>query len=196
MKFALVIVLVTVFGLGGIAAAGQNAGSAKVAVHVLPHASRTCTKNFPAIADCEDIVTTEATADVDAFPVFFDLVEYQGLEYAMTWPGLYSCAFTSCSDLTIGGVVNTGDGISHAWQECQTGAVAIAGFGWIYDYGMICIVPHPENDSVYVADCEGVIDVTVMEYCAGIGGHSGDDPCEPTAVERTTWGNIKGMFQE
>ena len=88
--------MITVIGvalIGGEALAGLNA-NAKVAVHVIPHASRSCTKSYPTITACEEIIYTEAGADVDAFPVFFELAEYQGLDYGMTWPdGIYTPNF-------------------------------------------------------------------------------------------------------
>jgi hypothetical protein len=181
--------------LSATAFAGLNAGVGKVAVHVLPHAARTCTKNFPVITGCQDIVTTEPSPDADAFPVFFDLVEYQGFDYGMTWPGMYSCAFTSCSPLTIGGIVWPGDGVSHAWTVCQPGPVAITGFGWIYDYGIICVVPHPEPGTINIGDCQAELDHPICVFCAGIGGFIGDDPCWPTGTEQSTWGSIKSMFE-
>jgi hypothetical protein len=175
--------------------AGLNSGVAKVAVHVLPHASRSCVKNFPTIAGCSDIITTETSSDVDAFAVFFDMVEYQGFDYGMTWPGLYSSVFTSCSDLTIGGIVNTGEGVSHAWYVCQNSAVAIPGWCWIYDIGAVCVVPHPAAGGPTIGDCHAGDDLPVGNFCAGIGDSIGDDPCTPTAAEATTWGAIKGMYR-
>jgi hypothetical protein len=158
--------------------AGKNAGLAKVAVHVIPHGSRSCTKGFPAgIAACGDVIFTEAGADADCFPVFFDLVEYQGCEFGMSWPGLYSTVFTSCSDLTIGGITFSGDGVSHAWTTCQAGPVCMPGWAWIFDYGQVCVSGHPEHGSVYVSDCDGALDEPIANSCAGIGGTEGDDPC-------------------
>jgi hypothetical protein len=167
----------------------------KVAIHALPHASRSCTKSFPVIADCAEIVTTEPGPDADCFPVFFDLVEYQGFDYGMTWPGMYSCVFTSCSDLTIGGIVWPGDGVSHAWTACQTDPIAITGWGWIYDYGMVGVVDHPEALDINIGDCQGDFNQPLCSYFAGIGGYIGDDPCEPTATKSTSWGGIKAMYK-
>jgi hypothetical protein len=196
MTKSLLMVLAVSLILGANAFAGQNAGVAKVAVHVIPHASRSCTKSFPSITGCADIITTEAGPDVDAFPVFFDLVEYQGFDYGVTWPGPYSCVFTSCSDLTIGGIVNTRDGISHAWFVCQPGPVAITGWGWISGHGLVCIVPHPTMGGPQVGDChQGEPDGMIYNFCAGIGDSVGDDPCAAVATEPTTWGAIKGMYR-
>lgn len=147
LAIGLVSLLVSTSAFGG-----ANSGVAKVAVHVVDHSSRSCSKNMPTITSCEDIITTNAGYNVDFFPVFFDLVEYQGIEYGVTWNGS-SCTFTSCSDLTIGDIVNAGDGVSHAWSECQSGPVAIPGFGWIYSYGSICIVPHPAAGGPNIGDC-------------------------------------------
>jgi hypothetical protein len=173
---------------------GINA-DAKVAVHVLPHASRTCAKNFPTLTDCADIQTTEPAMDIDAFPVFFDLIEYQGFDYGLMWPGMSSCAFTSCSDLAIGTITWSGDGISHAWYACQAGPVAMCGWGWIYDEGMVCVSPHPSAGGPNIGDCSGDLNAVVCDFCAGIGGFIGDDPCEPTGTEPASWGSIKAMFK-
>ena len=167
----------------------------KAAVHALPHTSRSCTKNFPVIVSCGEIITTEPSQDTDCFPVFFDLVEYQGFDYGMIWPGMYTCVFTSCSDLTIGGIVNPGDGVSHAWTVCQAGPVAIPGWGWIYDYGMVGVVDHPEVLDINIGDCQGDFNQPLCSYFAGIGGYIGDDPCEPTATKPTSWGGIKAMYK-
>jgi hypothetical protein len=190
--FAIALVLSVV---GATAFAGQNAGLGKAAVHVLDHASRTCTKSFPTITGCSDIQTELAGPDADCFPVFFDLVEYQGFDYGMTWPGMYTCAFTSCSDLAIGTIQSPGDGISHAWYVCQAGPVAITGWGWIYDYGAVCLTAHPTAGGPNIGDCAGALDMPVRTFCAGIGGEPGDDPCEPTYIQPTTWGAIKEMFK-
>jgi hypothetical protein len=195
MKKALVLAVALTLILSASALAGANAGIGKVGVHVLPHASRTCAKNFPVITFCADIITTEPGPDVDAFPVFFDLVEYQGFDYGMTWPGMYTCAFTSCSDLAIGTITHPGDGISHAWYACQPGPVAICGWGWIWDYGIVCVVPHPTAGGINIGDCSGFIDGPICIFCSGIGGYIGDDPCWPTATEQSTWGDIKGIFK-
>jgi hypothetical protein len=179
------------------AQAGLNAG-ARMTFHVIPHTSRSCTKGFPVITGCEDIVTTEAAAEVDAFPVFYDLVEYQGFDYGMTWPGMYTCTFTSCSDLTIGGIVNPGDAISHAWYACQSKTIAIPGWGWITDYGLICAVPHPLFGHVNAGDCQGGTTPdsipSGMHCCAGIGGALGQNACG-CATEPCTWSGIKQMFR-
>jgi hypothetical protein len=194
MKKVIVVALLLTLAASTTCLAGANPMAAW-AVHVLPHGSRTCAKNFPVITGCEDMITTEPGADVDAFPVIYNLVEYQGFDYGMTWPGLYSCAFTSCSDLAIGTIVWPGDGISHAWYTCQPGPIAITGWGWIYDHGLICLAPHPTAGGPNVGDCAGQIDFACPGACAGIGGFIGDDPCLPSSgTESSSWGAIKGLF--
>jgi hypothetical protein len=194
MKRALVLAIALTLILSACAWAGANP-NAKAAVHVLPHASRSCTKNFPVILDCGDIITTEPSPDVDAFPVFFDLTAYQGLDYGMTWPGTYSCVFTSCADLAIGNIVWSGDGISQAWLACVVDSVCVAGWAWIYGSGIVCIAPHPEAGGPTIGDCTPEPDSLICNFCAGIGGYFGDDPCLPTATEPSTWGSIKRMFR-
>jgi hypothetical protein len=176
MKTAIQLVLAAMI-VPGSSDAGVNAYVAKGAVHVEPHMARTCADGLPAIASCEDIVTTEPGADVDVFPVFYDLVEYQGFDYALDWPGTGSCAFTSCSDLTIADIVHPGDGIAHAWYTCQPGPVAVPGWGWIQDYGTVCLIDHPTAGGINVGDCQGVIDIVAVVCSTGIGGSLGGDPC-------------------
>jgi hypothetical protein len=177
MKRTLTVGMILVLCLSGAALAGANYRSAKASLHVLPHASRSCTENLPVITGCEDIMTTEPGTDVDVFPVFYDLVEYKGFDYGLTWPGAYSCTFTSCSPLVIGGIVNPGDGVAHAWYTCQQGPVAVPGWGRIQDSGTISFVPYPGEDTVNVGDCLGILDDVCVTSHAGIGGASGGDPC-------------------
>ena len=199
-----IAVMLCILFVGSIAAyAGPNA-DAKVSLHVLPHDTRSCTKNFPAISSCSEIIVTEASSGVDVFPVFFDLAELGGCEYSLTWPGAYTCAFTSCSDLTIGGIVDSGDGISHAWSTCQTEDFVITGWGWFEFFvaTRLCVAKHPapEIDGVQVGDCtprpNTELDILPPDNygCAGINGETGDDPCE-LAVSPATWSQIKSMYK-
>ncbi len=196
----LAIAAILVIMMASLLYAGANE-NVKVTVHVLPHASRSCSKNFPTINGCEDIITSTDDVNVDFFPVFFDITTdgattgWQGCEYGVMWEGT-TCMFTSCSDFNIGDIVNPGDGISHAWTECHYSSVAIPGFGWVYSYDLICIVPHPEAGYVKIGDCEAVEDTLppISRGCAGTNGNTGDDPCA-LSVKATTWGQIKSMFK-
>jgi hypothetical protein len=183
-------------GWSGLAMAGANWLS-KGAIHVLAHEARTCTENYPVIGGCADIVTTYPGNSVDAFPVFYDMVEYQRIDYALMWPGSQSCVFTSCSDHVAGTIVWPDDGVSHTWDVCHSGPVVIPGWAWIQDTGLIHLKPHPTIGGVYVYDCNGEPDNPCYNYAAGIGGYIGDDPCEPidpSAAESDTWSSIKSLF--
>jgi len=158
--------------------AGQNP-DAKVALHVKAHNAKQTCQSLPAIVDSSEIVTTYGGSSVDFFPVFFNLTEYLGVQYGIGWPDwTYSCAFTSCSDLVIGGIEWPGDGISHAWTDCQSAVVAIPGWGWVYadSAGLMCIVPHPESEVIQVLDCGESLDGPIDNFCAGVYGAIGDSP--------------------
>ncbi|MGD9140724.1 MAG: hypothetical protein PVJ42_04210 [bacterium] len=160
--------------------AGHNFDG-KVAVHVLPHEDRTCSKAFPVISYCGEIITTyEGCGDIDFFPVFFNLNGYTGMNYGMIWPGSGSCLFTSCSDFKIGDFTWSGGGMAQVWGECQGGPVGIPGWGWIScdEPGQICVVEHPENYVLSVADCLYQEDEMRKSFCAGVCGAGGMDPCE------------------
>jgi hypothetical protein len=129
--------------------------------------------------------------------IMFDLVEYLGTEYGMCWPQwTYSAAFTSCSDLVIGAIAWPGDGASHTWTSCQPRPVAVSSFLWLYadGPGMICPCPHPVSGVNQVLDCSEGLDDPICLFCAGVYGAVGDDPCDPTGTEPSTWGGIKALF--
>jgi uncharacterized repeat protein (TIGR01451 family) len=182
-RLAWMIVLAVAGALISLSPACTRGGpnqNAKVAVHVMPHdGGRTCNEGMPEISGCADVSTTLAgCGDIDFFPVFLEVSEYQGIEYGVTWPGSYSCAFTSCSDLKIGDVIWPGDGVSHAWFDCQPGPVAIPGWAWINvnDSGHIRIVPYPRTGEITIGDCTSQLDDIEHVYCAGVCGALGDDP--------------------
>jgi uncharacterized repeat protein (TIGR01451 family) len=174
------------------ASAGNNR-NAKVAVHVLPHDDlRTCSHNFPEISDCHDISTTSGgCGGIDVFPVFFDIDEYLGVQYGLSWPASGSCAFTTCSDLHIGDITQAGDGISQVWFACKVASAVIPGFGWIDcpEPARVCVIPHPETGYIDILDCNDDLDQPVAVFCAGVCGETGDDPCEtvfvPLGLEKT-----------
>jgi hypothetical protein len=192
------IVYVCVLSVWSVLFAGNNP-EAKAAIHVRPHIPHAgCNV---AINGCEDIVTTEASFSVDAFPVFFNLNEYKGCSYSLDWPDWsYSAMFTSCSDFVIGYIYHPGHAqvAVHTWDYCQTG-MCIPGYVWLYaDYaGMICPAwPNTPGFCLCVVDCEGGFNPPVRTYCAGIYGAIGDDPWCTNATEPTTWGDIKSLFGE
>lgn len=197
---AIVCAAVVVAAWAGISQAGANI-EAKGVVHVLPHDVRTCAQNFPVIDGCEDIITTELGTSIDAFPVFFDLIEFQGMDYALFWSGSESCVFSSCSDGVAGDVVWPNDGVSHTWESCQSGPVAIPGWIWIdtHDTDWIFLVSHPISGRVLVHDCHGGYDGVCCPYMSAVGGDFiGDDPCapvDPSASGSDTWSELKSLFR-
>ena len=196
MKRVLVAAVALTLVLSAVAFAGNNP-AAKVAVHVRAHNAKLgC--NYGTITICDEIVTTEAGFSVDAFPVFYDLVEFLGCEYGLCWPAwAYSAAFSSCSDLVIGVVDWPGTGASHTWTACQAG-VCVPSFVWLYADapGLICPCVNPESGQISVLDCAEGLDSPVGIFCAGVYGETGEDPCEPvTATETSTWGAIKNIFR-
>jgi len=196
MKRVLVIAVALTLVLAAVALAANNPLT-KVAIHVRAHNAKLAC-NYGTIVTCADIVTTEPGFSVDAFPVFFDLNEYLGCEYAICWPAWnYSAAWNNCADLVIGSITESGQGASHTWLGCQPGPVAVPSFLWLYaDFaGMICPCPHPISGLCSVLDCAEGIDDPMCIFCAGVYGNVGDDPCEPTGTQPSTWSEIKGMFE-
>ena len=202
MRNASIVSVILIFGLTSVGLTGPNA-SVRVAVHVLPRdCDRGCSRKFPEISDpCNIKATQEGCGDFDFFPVFYDLNECLGVQYAVVWPGSYSCIFSMCAFSHIGEIVWPGDWIAQCFEDCQTGFSVIPGWGWITvnEPGRICIAPDPFSGQIKVLDCScGQIDNPVATYCAGVCGAEGDDPCTESiakATEATTWGAIKGMFR-
>jgi hypothetical protein len=193
------IFLILVFVSGSTVHGGANIEH-KVAVHVLAHQARTCSKAFPAISSCEDIITTYAgQGDIDVFPVFYELTGVTGIEYGLMWPEEWgTCVYTKCAgEFSIGEIVNPGDGVAQTWSECQEVSVVVAGFGWLAaaDSGKVYIVPKPGGGIIGAVDCAYIEDAPIDTVAAGIGGASGDDPCE-TFLDRgaNNWGEIKDLF--
>jgi hypothetical protein len=175
--------------LGGLASAGVNP-NAKVAVHVLPHETRSCDVNFPTIDSSSEINHTyQDCGDVDFFPVFYGLIAYQGVDYGVTWPEEWgSCEFTTCHDgLTIDlydnygdpEVFDPGDGLAQAWFDCQEGSIVIPGYGWLSATtpGRICMVRGLHfYVAPVIADCNEGEDAVTESFCGGVCGAVGDRP--------------------
>jgi hypothetical protein len=184
--------------LSAVAFAGNNP-IAKVAIHVRAHNAKLACTLSPAIVGCADVVTSEPGFSVDAFPVFYDLVEYKAVDYGICWPAwTYSAAFTNCADLVIGAIVFPGDGASGAWFACETG-VCVPGFVWLYadGPGLICPCPYPPTGMITLVDCNQGTDAPCGIFCAGVYGEVGEDPCDAgaSATEQSTWGEIKAIFE-
>lgn len=204
MRKALLISFCLVCILSTAAAAGNNP-DAKVAIHVRVHTAKgDCNTAFdPATGTCLDLVTTVAGFSFDAFPVFFDLTEYKGCAYALTWPDwASSAAFNNCADFVIGGIVWPGPAsyAAHTWTECQSG-ICVPAYLWLYadGPGEICALDPDEAElGLEILDCAEGQDVPVGACCAGVYGASGDDACncpKYNATLPTTWGEIKSFFK-
>ena len=187
----------TVCGSGG-----RN-DSHKIAVHIKAHPT-SCTENFPTFTSCSQIVSTYAgCGDVDAIPVFFDLVEYCAVEFGLEWPAEWgTCEFAICKgDLSVGGITNPGDGIAIAWTACQYTWSVAPGVAWLLASGPgeIWIRPNPSTGDVGVVNCAPspgpYYDYPIAVGKGGVCGTLGDDPCHCTKLQPTTWGAIKAMFK-
>jgi hypothetical protein len=192
--FGVPATLLVVLGVAAILLAGfawpayaGNNPDAKVVIHVRPHNAKLgCKVSFdPPTATCADLVTTEPSFSFDAFPVFYELNEYLGCEYAVTWPNwTYSASFTNCADFVIGAVNLPGDMAAHTWTDCQSG-MAVPSYLWIYaDYaGMICPAePTEPGADLKVLDCSEGVDAPIAVLCAGVYGAAGQDPCSNPPV--------------
>jgi hypothetical protein len=159
----------------------------KVAVHVMAHnPRRTCSRDFPDLTYvCSDIEVTYPGQSFDVFPVFFELYEYQGVEFGLNWPDwTYSAVWHSCADMAEGDIRRPGDGVSMVWFECQQDAVLIPGWAWIYadGPGQISVCPYPFLGWPYeirILDCYGGTDEAFVTGYAGVYGAEGCHPCPP-----------------
>jgi len=199
MRLAITVMVIALVASMACSCFAGNNPLAKVAVHVRAHNSKLGCTVSPAIETCLDIVTTEPTYNVDAFPIFYELTEFKALEYGLNWPAEWGTGtFTSCSDLTIDGIVNPGDGVAHSWFVCQ-GTVSAPGFLWLYASapGNICVVNNPnsvDGPGIYIVDCSQGVDNPMSNFCAGAYGSDGEDPCQD-ATDPTTWSAIKQIFR-
>jgi hypothetical protein len=178
--------------------AGPNAGF-KVAVHVQAHSAKQQCSALPAISGCGDIQTTYAGENLDFFPVFYDLVDYKTFAYGVTWPDSWgTCVFSACSFGSIGTIQTSGDGITHSYSPCRPGPVAIPGWGWLYanSQGFVCVVQYPDPGEPYLmSGCDEQFDNPDCNFCAGVNGAYGDDPCGPSSTEPSSWSEIKAIFE-
>ena len=209
MKQALIVAIGLVLVVSGLALAGNNP-NVKVGVHVLPHdPERGCYLNFPVVDDPSDIVFTYdgCGEEVDFFPIFFDLTECNCVEYAVVWPGSQTCTFTICSYSHIGQLVNSGDWIAQCWRDCPSGYATIPGWGEVTmdTPGYVCLAEAPATGMISILDCDGAIDEPTANFCAGVCGTIGQNPCtagipgtigeNDQETDLTTWGGIKSLFR-
>jgi hypothetical protein len=160
---------------------GRRNYDAKIAVHVVeydPHMN--CGERLPVIQGCAWIQSTYEGADVLAFPIFFDLCEYQGVEFGLSWPDWEGGAvWQSCADLSIGEITHPGDGVSQVWHDCHLDNAVVPGWIWVYADGPGHIEPcgHPYTGEVQILNCWQEVDKLYWGYRAGVNGAEGDNPC-------------------
>ena len=180
IAFMAVLAVILASALAPAALAGPNADH-KIAVHVVSHG--VACKSLPVFTDCSEIVTTYAGAgDIDVIPVFYDVSEAGATAYGLTWPAEWgTCAYTQCwGDLTVGGIVNPGDGLSTAVLTCDSSWAIGAGYGWLAATGpgAVSIIPEPRADDLGIVACASeVLDRPSCTFSALIGSGSGEDPC-------------------
>jgi len=206
MKKVLVIAiaLTLVITAAALAGPGQNPLT-KIAIHAKAYPT-TC-KQIPTFADCHGIVTTLAGSggNVNVIPVLFDIASYTVAEFGMTWPAEWgTMSWLRCKgNIAIGTIMNPGDGTAISWSVCMAGWSVAPGLGWLTPTGpgIVSPIPNPATGDMGVVDCTPTsqggpyYDHPMCVFSAGIDGMTGDDPCEETATEQSTWGSIKGMFE-
>jgi hypothetical protein len=202
MKKVLVIAVALTLVLSAYALAGMNPIN-KVAIHV--GTVKKCANLV--FTNCNDIVTTTALCTGYYFiPVHYDLVGTTVLEGACSWPVAWGTCYygTQCyGTLAIQDWSKNGYGkYSFADTACVYSWGEPACVRWFYyatpGPGVICPVANTTTDFIGAIDCtepEPLPDPAICLVCAGVCGGIGGDPCEPTAVEPSTWGSIKNMFK-
>jgi hypothetical protein len=175
----------------------------KVAIHLKPYPT-SCHRTFPVFTKCPDIHFFYTGCDnIDVLPVFFDLTEYTGLEFGMTWPVEWgTMSWVRCNgSAAIGNIVNSGDGTRIVWSICQTTWAVAPGCGWVFAStpGLVCPVTNPATGLLGTIDCSSSPgpqqDPACEVYCGGACGETGNDPCVIHATEPNAWGSIKAIFK-
>jgi uncharacterized repeat protein (TIGR01451 family) len=175
----------------------------KIAVHLKAHPT-SCTKNYPAFANCGMMNTTyPGCGDVDAMPVFYDLAEITVVEFGLIWPAEWgTCSFTRCKGtIAVGGIELPGDGIAVAWSQCQYDWAIAPGVAWFVagGPGLVTPIANPATGDMGVVNCAPspgpYYDYPMAIAAGGVCGEIGPDPCYPTKLQPATWGSIKAMFK-
>jgi hypothetical protein len=198
----------------------------KFALHLVSHGTHTCTKNVLSITSFDQIVRDldtwnpdPSTGGVDAFLVVFDYDSLSMVEYGLTWPSDWSTASTFVcvsGAISVGGIVNPGDGIAMAWNAEGTGCKIPTGhsggntapffvtsYTWLMPSttvgGLIEFIPDPATNDMGVVECtfpEELRGFQSVSYVYDAGTlQVTDPPGHEPAVEPTTWGSIKSMFK-
>ena len=182
--------------------AGANAHH-KMAVHIKSHPT-SCAKGCPTFTGCNQIKTTWPTCgDIDVLPVFYDLVEYNVVEFGLMWPPeWYSMSWVRCAgDIALGTLRIPGDGTAIAWTACQRSWAVAPGYGWVaaHSPGFVRLVPNVATSMYGVVDCTRMPgpyhDWPAFVSSAGVCGMIGEDPCRAVDTRRPSSSEIRSMFK-
>jgi len=200
-------------GTSAMAAIGNE--DAVVALHIAPASQKTvCDYAMPA---CNQVTTS---APLGNYNVYLFVANHSdslgttgislGIDYDGTpGSGVDVYSWTLCSDLDFpnDGWPEPNQGNVVLWlhdTNCQYGPAPVAGGVFsvtAYSPDCFSVIPRPVDNAVYVVDCLlAQIDISKSSpshlgyVCFGAG--EGYNPCSViVAVQPTTWGNIKTLYQ-
>lgn len=202
MKAGMLLALagVLVLASGAVGSPTPDNQNLKVVLHVEAHDARSCSKNMPTITSRSDFARMWDTyMDVDIFLVVFSYDSLTNVQFGLEWPQEWGSAFTyHCGDLAIGGIENSGDWLSLAWQTCQRNDVRPqywpVAWTWLsptsdgevaissqYLITVDCAFQETDPESIFNAG------LNVDPYEGPPGGG--------VATVPSTWGAVKAMFR-
>jgi hypothetical protein len=172
--------------------------NAKIALHVKAHGT-TCASGFPVVNSCDDMITTyPGLGDMDVIPVYYDVMEYTAVRFALNWPAEWgTMSWVRCRGDAAEGTIQNPDDYTHiTWTACQQHWSEAPGYGWVHATSRWCLYPHHAT----IVDCGHWYGYPVTDYACPaascVGGWIGDDPCvNLSATEPTTWGAIKALVK-
>jgi hypothetical protein len=199
---------------------GQVNKNTKMALHLIQHSGSckgvTISSRADIVKNLDTWSTDPSTGGIDAFLVVFDYDSITGIEYGLSWPSEWGTASTKIcipSPISVGGIVNPGDGISISWvgATCKIpsnhgGADApflLVASTWVIPSvggGEIVIKDNPPTGATVVQSCrdgefrgpESVDSVFDAGALMPTGLYEGPPRF---ATEPSTWGSIKAMFK-
>jgi hypothetical protein len=133
-----------------------------------------------------------------------------GIQYTAGDGGAFINSWTNCGDLeapTGGGEgppawPASGSGNTVVWGECKTGGAVLVGFFSVYIYsgGRLTLTEHPTYTSepttgARVLDCQSNFDALKKPAIIALNGGGGANPACEVPVTRTTWGQVKSLYQ-
>jgi hypothetical protein len=213
----MLLVLILILSAASMTYSGDNPDVA-IALHVVDYCEPCDGLELP---DCWSIVTNYPT---EGHICVYVLVcghgwtgqGFTGVWYGLTWPADWLwISWTDCSDWWVGAIAGPGDWVEQHWNTCQppAGYPEVAGILELNatSAGMVEVVAHSGRGTAGVDDCFGGFDLVLpcdlgngRAGWVGIGAvGAGCNPCpcvgppchtSPSSSDRTTWGNIKSLF--